>query len=51
MIRFNGKGLPIYDQNGKFGNMIGVITLKMPKKLNSEEISLLNEIKKKENFK
>ncbi len=51
MIRFNGKGLPIYGQNGKFGNMIGVITLKMPKKLNSEEISLLNEIKKKENFK
>ena len=34
-----------------FGNMIGVIKLKMPKKLTNEEIQLLNQLKEKENFK
>jgi molecular chaperone DnaJ len=51
MIRFSGKGLPIYNQNGKYGNMIGIIEIKMPKKLNNDEISLLEELKTKENFK
>lgn len=49
-IRFGGKGMPIMNTNN-FGNMIGVIKLKMPKKLTNEEIQLLNQLKEKENFK
>lgn len=50
MIRFGGKGLPIYGTN-RFGNMIGIINIKMPKKLSDDEIKLLKELKEKENFK
>lgn len=51
MVRFGGKGLPIFGQNGKYGNMIGIVNIKMPKKLNNDEKALLNELKTKENFK
>ena len=50
MIRFKGKGLP-HPQNGTMGDMIGIIKLTVPQKLNDDEIRLLNELKEKENFK
>jgi molecular chaperone DnaJ len=50
-IRFGGKGMPIYERNGQFGSMIGIVRLVMPKSLNEEERSLLNELKTKEHFK
>lgn len=50
MIRFKGKGLP-HPQNGIMGDMIGIIKLTVPQKLNDDEIRLLNELKEKENFK
>ena len=50
-IRFANKGMPIYERNGQFGSMIGIVRLVMPKSLNSEEKRLLNELKTKEHFK
>lgn len=50
MLRFKGYGMPIYGSN-EYGNMIGVIKLKMPKTLNKEEIDLINQLRNKENFK
>ena len=50
-IRFGGKGMPIYERNGQFGSMIGIVRLVMPKSLNDEERRLLNELKTKEHFK
>lgn len=49
-IRFANNGMPIYNTN-RFGNMIGTIKIKMPKKLSNDEKTLLNQIKEKENFK
>ena len=49
-FRFSGNGMPIYGTN-QFGSMIGVIRHTMPKKLNEEELNLINELKTKENFK
>ena len=34
-----------------FGNMIGIVKLKVPKSLNNDEIELLTQLKEKENFK
>lgn len=50
-IRFGGKGMPIYERNGQFGSMIGIVRLVMPKSLNDDEKRLLNELKTKEHFK
>ncbi len=50
VMRFSGYGMPKYGTN-EFGNMYVEIKLKMPKSLSNEEISLLNELKKSENFK
>lgn len=49
-IRFGGKGLPIMNTQA-FGNMIGIVKLKVPKSLNNDEIELLTQLKEKENFK
>lgn len=49
-IRFVGKGMPIYNQKS-YGNMYIIIKLTLPKKLNDNEIRLLNELKEQENFK
>lgn len=49
-IRFGGKGMPIMNDNG-YGNMIGVIKLKMPKTLSETEIQMLKQLKEQENFK
>lgn len=49
-IRFGGKGMPIMNSNG-YGNMIGIIRLKMPKILSNNDIQLLSKLKESENFK
>ncbi len=48
-LLFKGYGMPVYGTNG-YGNLIGVVKLVMPKKLNKDEEKLLSELKKKENF-
>lgn len=50
-IRFTSKGMPIFEKDGKFGHMIGVIKLEMPKELNEEEKNLLEQLKEQEHFK
>lgn len=50
-IRFSGKGLPVMNNDKVYGNMIGVVKLKMPNSLTNEEIELLKQLKEKENFK
>lgn len=50
MLRFKGYGMPIYN-NGGYGNMIGIIKLKMPKTLNKDEFDALNHLRNNENFK
>lgn len=48
-IRFKGYGLPIYGTKSK-GDMIGIVRLKIPKKINAEEAEMLNKLKESENF-
>lgn len=50
-LKFANKGLPIYGQEGRFGHMIGVVSLKLPKNLNKEERELIEQLKEKEHFK
>ena len=49
-IRFIGKGLPNPQNSNRIGNMYGIIKLKMPKHINAEERSILNNLKEKPNF-
>lgn len=49
-LRFAEKGMPNI-HNGKFGDMIGIIKIKMPKTISSEECDKINELKKSDNFK
>ena len=49
MLRFKGYGMPIYGTS-QYGNMIGVVKLKIPKKINNEENKLLTQLKNMENF-
>ena len=49
-LRFVGKGMPIYGTN-KYGNMIGVVSIELPKKLNDREKELIEELSKQEHFK
>lgn len=49
-IRFGGYGMPIYRTNNR-GDMYGIITYELPKKLNKEEEELLSKLKDCEHFK
>lgn len=49
-MRFKGYGMPKYNTNAH-GNMIGVVRVIMPTKLNNNEKKLLSELKKEEHFK
>ena len=49
-LRFKGYGMPRYGTND-YGNMFGVIKLKMPKSLTTEERRILETLKQKEHFK
>lgn len=49
-MRFAGYGMPKYGTN-EHGDMFGEVRVKMPKEINAEERRLLEELKKKENFK
>lgn len=51
-IKFKGKGMPVFNNEGTYGDMYGVISYgQLPQKLNAHEISLLNELKQEEHFK
>lgn len=50
-IKFANKGLPIYGKEGRFGHMIGIVKLKIPKKLNNDEKELIEQLKDMEHFK
>ena len=49
-LRFAGYGMPEYN-TGKYGDLFGVIKLKMPKNITNEERKVLEDLKNKENFK
>lgn len=48
-MRFSKYGMPIYGRND-FGDLYGVIKIKMPKKINDEERKVLEGLKKNNNF-
>ena len=50
-IRFSGKGMPYQDSNSKHGDMYGVVNLKLPTKLDENEINVLKSLKGNGNFK
>ena len=50
-LRFSGKGLPILNNEGKYGDMIVSLKLTVPNSLTEKEKELLSELKKCENFK
>lgn len=49
-VRFTGYGMSIYGTN-KRGNMLGVVRLVLPQKLDEDEVKLLKELKEKKHFK
>ena len=50
-FRFKGYGLPRYNTSiGSSGNMIGVVNIIVPKKLNDTEYQLLQQLKQQEHF-
>lgn len=49
-MRFAGYGMPKYGTN-EYGDMFGEVRIKMPKSINAEERKVLEDLKKKENFK
>lgn len=49
VLRFKGKGMPIYGQNG-FGDMYAVFKYVTPEKLSDEEIETLKQLQGKGNF-
>ena len=51
-LRFKGYGLPRYGNTiGSLGNMIGIVSVTVPKTLNDNERKLIEELKKQEHFK
>lgn len=50
MMRFKGYGMPIYGTNER-GDMYGVISIKVPQNLNSDEKELIEKLKTMEHFK
>jgi curved DNA-binding protein len=53
-LRLKGKGMPIYNQTGTYGDMIVTVNIKMPEKLSEEErelITQLQTIQKEKNVK
>ena len=52
VLRFKGYGLPRYGNTiGSPGNMIGIVSITVPKTLNSNEKKLIEELRKQEHFK
>jgi molecular chaperone DnaJ len=49
-LRFRGYGIPKYGTN-QSGDIIGVVKINIPKKINDKEKKLLEELKEQENFK
>lgn len=45
VLRIQGKGFPVYNQPGKFGDVYVNVLIELPKNLNQNEISLFNKIK------
>jgi curved DNA-binding protein len=39
-----GKGMPIYNQTGTYGDMIVTVNIKMPEKLSEEERKLITQL-------
>ena len=49
-LRFTGYGMPDYS-TGRYGDLYGVVKLRMPKSITNDERKVLEDLKKKENFK
>lgn len=51
VVRITGMGVPNINNNGRFGDLLVKINVKMPKSLNLEETTLLKKLKSMPNFK
>ena len=49
-LRFTGYGMPDYN-TGRYGDLYGVVKLRMPKSITNDERKVLEDLRKKENFK
>ncbi len=49
-MRFSGYGMPIYGSNG-FGDLYGIVKIKMPKQISYEERKVLENLRSNKNFK
>lgn len=50
--RFKGYGMPLFGGNGnKYGDMYGIMKIKVPNELNEDERALIEQLKEKEHFK
>jgi len=46
VLRLKGKGMPVYDKPGEFGNLYARIIVELPKNLTEKETALFEELKK-----
>ncbi len=44
-LRLKGKGMPVYDQSGTFGDMIVTVKIEIPMNLNEEQKKLFQQLK------
>ena len=45
-VKLKGKGFPVYNHKGEFGDLIITYHIKIPTDLNEKEIALFKELKK-----
>lgn len=49
-MRLVGKGMPIYNTNDKYGDLYGIVNIKLPTKITDEEKKVLEGLKDHPNF-
>jgi len=45
-LRIKGKGFPVYEKSGEFGDLIARIQIISPKNLNQQQINILRQAQK-----
>lgn len=45
LLRIKGKGMPVYNKTGTYGDLLAKITVEIPKELTKEEVALLEQLK------
>jgi len=49
-LRLRGYGMPVFGNDGKFGDLIVIVRLKMPKQINAEEEEIFKKLSTHPNF-